>query len=139
MSCVLCHMPLFNQSKTVIITIPYVSCVLCHMSGATCHLWHVTYIVTQFLFQCFKNQLLELFGEGSAINRAYLFQFLEFFFLKLNDTHFLIIFASSGPFWGSIKKANWWQWNRLEVPNMVNLLTCGRGPMCTFLKDDLGK
>ena len=67
-----------------IFTIPYVSCVLCQMSGVTCplwrvtcHLWHVTCHVTQFFgfiyIYIFFYKLMELVGEWSVINGAYLF------------------------------------------------------------------
>ena len=74
---------------------------MCHVSRVTCQVSHVTCDVTRvtcdvtrvtcdmsrvmghnFYFQFYYN-VAELVGEGSVINGAYLFWFLEFFLLKM--------------------------------------------------------
>ena len=68
----------------------HVSLVTCHLSHVTCHMSHVTCHML-FFFKCLVflypeqklDNVVELVGGGSVINRAY--PFFSFFFFSFNN------------------------------------------------------
>ena len=121
MSCVRCHMSLFNLSQTVRAKdlqfsqiIHYTLCVHCHMSGVTyqvshvrCHMslvmCHVTYVMCHVLcvicnIYFFSSKWLSWLDEALLSTGPTPSSFSKFFLLK---TCCYLIFTYLGLYWGN--------------------------------------